>query len=251
MRTAYTMLSLSAAALLAGCNSAPLAIDDEATTAVGTPVDIPVLANDSDRDGDPMIVKDVSGVNKGRAAINSNNTVRYEAGASPGDEVFRYRVADNHGKSSTAKVKVTVLDKPAPADRALPAGSVLDAIIVTFRTRADDKNKDDGVRVSLRRGDQVVVDQTFGAGEVWAANSSRSFDIDLKPDLALAPGDTLRLDVQKLGAPAGSETWVMAPEVRARLANGREVTWLRQAEAVTFGGGQPVERSWTLVPGGR
>ena len=46
--------SASIAFTVTAVNDAPLAVDDSTTVAVGETVDIPVLANDSDADGDSL-----------------------------------------------------------------------------------------------------------------------------------------------------------------------------------------------------
>ncbi|MEG4959487.1 MULTISPECIES: Ig-like domain-containing protein [unclassified Microcoleus] len=58
-------------------NSAPVAVDDSASTFFGTPVNIPVstlLANDTDVDGDPLSITAVSGATNGSAVLNNNGT---------------------------------------------------------------------------------------------------------------------------------------------------------------------------------
>src|SRR5690349_7348302 len=59
-------LLLLASAGLAACggsdpNHPPVAVDDHATTAEDTAVVVDVLANDSDPDGDPLTITNVSG----------------------------------------------------------------------------------------------------------------------------------------------------------------------------------------------
>ena len=54
---------IACALLAAGCGSdtgAPVATPDSVTTAEDTQVDVPVLANDSDPDGDPLAVTGAS-----------------------------------------------------------------------------------------------------------------------------------------------------------------------------------------------
>src|SRR6185295_12313995 len=50
-------------------NDAPAATDDAATTPEDTPVSIPVLANDTDLDGDSLVVSGVSAAGHGVATI--------------------------------------------------------------------------------------------------------------------------------------------------------------------------------------
>ena len=103
-----------------GFNHAPVATDDSATTAEDTPVDIDVLANDTDFDGDALSVSTVSGPSFGTATINAGGTVRYLPNADAyGTDSFNYAVSDGAGGSDTATVTVTVSpvnDPPVAAD---------------------------------------------------------------------------------------------------------------------------------------
>lgn len=92
-------------------NSPPVANDDEARVMKGQAVDIPVLANDSDPDGDPLTVVSVTHTGPGNAAvsINPDNTVRYESlRGTMGYDTFDYTVSDGRGLTATATVTVYV-----------------------------------------------------------------------------------------------------------------------------------------------
>src|SRR5205814_10216122 len=58
---------------ITAANQSPIAANDSATTSPATPVTIPVLANDSDPDGDPLTVTSVST----ERATTDGTTVRY------------------------------------------------------------------------------------------------------------------------------------------------------------------------------
>jgi hypothetical protein len=99
-------------------NDPPNARDDSATTPIGTPVDIPVLANDSDIDGDSLAVAAVTQPLHGSAAINANNTVRYTPSAGyTGPDAFSYTVSDGHGGSDSAEVTIAVTPITVPEGR--------------------------------------------------------------------------------------------------------------------------------------
>ncbi len=119
------LLLLGAAALLlAGCggggsgdnndddNKAPVAVDDTATTTEGTLVNIRVLDNDSDTDGnlDVTTVSIASEPANGTATAKPDGTVDYEPSAGHvGTDSFTYTVKDDDGAvSNKATVKVTV-----------------------------------------------------------------------------------------------------------------------------------------------
>jgi hypothetical protein len=90
-------------------NNNPVAVDDSASSRVGFPVRIDVLANDSDRDGDPLTVSAVSDPPNGSAVINADNTVTYDPdGCFTGTDTFTYTISDGQGGTDTGLVSVTL-----------------------------------------------------------------------------------------------------------------------------------------------
>ncbi|MCI0575506.1 MAG: tandem-95 repeat protein [Chloroflexi bacterium] len=109
-------------------NHAPLAVDDPVTTPEDTAVTIPVLANDSDPDGDPLAVVALTQPGNGLAVLNPNGAVTYTPDAdfnstdsASGTDNFTYTITDGQGQAATATVLVTVTpvnDPPVAADDA-------------------------------------------------------------------------------------------------------------------------------------
>ena len=91
-------------------NDAPEAADDQATTREDEAVEIPVLDNDTDLDGDRLRVRSVSPAGRGTAAVAADGTnVTYTPDANyHGPDRFTYVVADADGLADTATVAVTV-----------------------------------------------------------------------------------------------------------------------------------------------
>ena len=102
---------------ITGENDAPNGGADAARTDEDSPVVIPVLANDSDPDGDTLSVSsvDTSGT-LGSVTINPDGTITYDPSGKfgylePGEtatDTFTYTIIDEHGLSSTVTVTVTV-----------------------------------------------------------------------------------------------------------------------------------------------
>jgi len=89
-------------------NQAPVAVDDAATTAQGVTVTIPVLANDSDPDGDPLNVVTVTSASGGSVTINANGSLDYTPKRRfTGVDTFLYTLSDGMATTS-ATVTVTV-----------------------------------------------------------------------------------------------------------------------------------------------
>ena len=90
-------------------DAAPTANNDTATTDEDTPVDVNVLANDVEPDGDTLNVISVTQGANGAVSINPNKTVHYSPNLNFfGSDSFTYTIDDGHGGQSTATVNVTV-----------------------------------------------------------------------------------------------------------------------------------------------
>ena len=71
-------------------NTAPMPQDDSASLFEFGTMDVDVLANDSDPDGDALTIIAVA-ANNGSAYINENNTIRYDASFA-GSDIINYTV---------------------------------------------------------------------------------------------------------------------------------------------------------------
>ena len=88
---------------------APLAVDDMAATEQDRVVDIQVLANDRDPDGDALRLVNVAQPPNGRVLINEDDTLRYQPDTGfTGVDGFAYTVADVDGARASAAVSVVV-----------------------------------------------------------------------------------------------------------------------------------------------
>jgi hypothetical protein len=90
-------------------DAAPTANNDTATTDEDTPVNVNVLANDVEPDGDTLSVVSVTQGANGAVQINPDKTVKYSPNLNFfGSDSFTYTIDDGHGGQSTATVNVTV-----------------------------------------------------------------------------------------------------------------------------------------------
>ncbi len=92
-------------------NDGPEAADDRAITPEDEAVEIPVLNNDTDLDGDRLRVRSVSPAGHGAAEVTANGTtVTYTPDPNyHGPDRFTYVVVDPDGLADTARVEVTVV----------------------------------------------------------------------------------------------------------------------------------------------
>jgi outer membrane protein OmpA-like peptidoglycan-associated protein len=99
----------------AGANAPPVARDDVIGVLKGGGVDIPVLDNDSDPDGDLLRVIRVEnlGPHQATLTINPNGTIRFEhIHGTNGPGRIRYTITDDNGHEVSAIVTVNVTEIP-------------------------------------------------------------------------------------------------------------------------------------------
>jgi hypothetical protein len=93
-------------------NNPPVANDDTITVSQDQIITIDVLNNDTDEDGDPLIVTNVTEVsNPFKEAVQVSNggaNVTYRSGNQTGTFVFEYTISDGKGGTDTGTVTITV-----------------------------------------------------------------------------------------------------------------------------------------------
>jgi outer membrane protein OmpA-like peptidoglycan-associated protein len=87
---------------------APVANADSATTAQDAAVQIDVLANDTDPDGDTLSLVAVGTAAHGSASINAGVVTYTPAAGYSGSDSFSYTIRDQHGSTANGTVTVTV-----------------------------------------------------------------------------------------------------------------------------------------------
>lgn len=95
----------------------PVAVDDQATVRAGDVVTIPVLANDTGQNGDPLTLDPtlVQPPEQGTAFV-SGSTVRFVAPTSAATVHLIYQVSDSSGNKASAQVTVAVRAADATQD---------------------------------------------------------------------------------------------------------------------------------------
>ncbi len=122
----------------------PEAADDEATGFAGVPIEIDVLANDSDPDGDldPASLVVASAPSNGTAEV-IGESVTYTADAGfVGADSFTYTVCDLTGLCDEATVTVTVLAEPSPPDAVDDSATVTAGIESVIDVLSNDSDPD-------------------------------------------------------------------------------------------------------------
>lgn len=112
---------------IVGVNDAPIAIDDQDSTFVETPILLDLLANDLDIDGDTLSITAVGNAAHGTVAIEDGQ-VRYSPAAGfVGADAFTYTISDGAGGTSQAISSISVA----------AAGEQPDVVSITFRQGAN------------------------------------------------------------------------------------------------------------------
>ena len=104
----------SVAVTVTAVNDPPVAVDETASTPEDESTLVDVLANDSDIDGDLLVIASVGGASHGTTAIEGGQ-VRYTPNAAySGLDAFDYTVSDGAGGTDTGSVTVAVTDVNHP-----------------------------------------------------------------------------------------------------------------------------------------
>ena len=156
-------------------NQPPEANDVSASTVRTQPVDIDVLANDSDPDGDPLSIVDISQPANGSVVL-SGDLVRYQPDQLFfGEDTFTYTISDGRGGEATATVRVDVAfanQAPVanPDEASGPAGTpiVVDVLANDCDPDGDPLEVIEVIQVSGAAADAVINDDgtiSFTVGE--------------------------------------------------------------------------------------
>ena len=94
-------------------NRPPVARPDVARTVSGRPIDIPVLANDTDPDGDAIQIETIAAQPTfGTATVNVDGTIRYSPRlGESGSDRLRYTLVDANGDRAVGEVVIGVLPR--------------------------------------------------------------------------------------------------------------------------------------------
>ncbi|OQY22801.1 MAG: hypothetical protein B6I35_05225, partial [Anaerolineaceae bacterium 4572_32.2] len=131
-------------------NDAPDAVDDTAETSEDTAVNIDVLANDSDSDGDSLTVNSVTQPGHGTVTVNGDDVVYTPDANYNGDDSFTYAISDGAGGADSATVSVTVNPVNDPPEAEDDSGVTNEDAAITVNVLVNDSDAD---------GDTITVTQ--------------------------------------------------------------------------------------------
>ncbi len=215
-------------------NAVPTAVADTAQVVQGEVVVIPVLANDTDPDGDTLTVSIDTLPSNGTATVQTDSTIVYTPVALfSGEDVFAYTIDDDNGGVASATVVVTVeavvaVNNPPVAeddDAQATSGQV-----VNFNVLANDSDPD---------GDSLTITITTPP-ENGVASVLPASVISYTPDASYDGPDTISYTIDDGNGGTDSATVsitvapsIVAPSNQPPLAIADSVT-TEQATAVTI-----------------
>lgn len=126
-----------------GVNDSPSAENDTITTDENVPLEINVLANDSDPEGNTLSISSVATPANGSAVVSSSGQIFYTPNANFfGSDPFEYTISDGNGGSDTATVVVTVNFINVPPMANEDSLSVAEGDVATIDVVANDTDAD-------------------------------------------------------------------------------------------------------------
>lgn len=183
-------------------NDDPTAVGDERTLDEGGSVEIDVLANDSDVDGDTLTLGTIGDASNGAITKSGNSLIYTPVAGFNGDDSFVYEVIDGKGGSATATVSLTI----NPINDAPTAGD-------DFATVLEDKS----VTISVLNGDtDPDGDELSVTGVGGAANGMVVLDgneVTYTPNRDYVGSDSFTYDISdgKGGTDTGTVTVDVTP----------------------------------------
>ncbi|MEW6219010.1 MAG: Ig-like domain-containing protein, partial [Thermodesulfobacteriota bacterium] len=198
-------------------NDPPQAAADSASAGEDTPVSIPVLANDTDPENDPLTITGATAGSLGTTVVAGGRVVYTPAANAAGNDSFTYQVADGQGGSATGTVTVTIQPVNDPPQAAADAASTDEDTAVTLDVLANDTDPDrDGLTVTAvtapAHGTAAVAGNrvVYTPAADWSGSDSFSYQIadgqggtasgpvqiNVRPanDMPVAAADTASLD---------------------------------------------------------
>ncbi len=132
-------------------NDAPVGADDSASTPEDVPVTITPLANDSDVDGDPLIITDATTTNGTVVIVGGTNLLFSPTTNFNGTVTITYTISDGNGGSASATVTVTVTPVNDPPVAVDDSASTPEDVPVTIVPLANDSDPDGHRRLDDQR----------------------------------------------------------------------------------------------------
>ena len=201
-------------------NDAPVTRPDSAETDPGVPVQIDVLANDSDPNGDALELVAVSAAAGGATSI-VGDAVLYEPNAGfNGTDTFTYTVRDSGGAEATGDVTVTVTNQPPVAVEDGARATVGQSIDIDVLANDSDPEGDPISLVSVGEpvfGTVRIVGQQIRYTAVALGSGTDTFTYVIEAEGGQANG-TVVVDLEAPAPTAVDDSATTVEDVAVRVA---------------------------------
>jgi hypothetical protein len=185
-------------------NHFPIAQNDSASVNDGASITIPVLANDSDPDGDPLTLTAVTAAQHGIATIAAGAIAYTPAAGFVGTDTFRYTISDGKGGSANATVTVAVGAAPNHPPEAVPdSATTTFGSPVTINVLANDRDAD---------GNTLTIASVTQPNGGSAAIRGRTIVFTPTPGFSGTARFTYTIDDGHGGSSSASVTVVVTPQ---------------------------------------
>jgi len=175
------------AIMVTPANDLPVANDDKATIQEDAPImTINALANDTDADGDRLIVVNATQGRNGSVTINTDGTLTYAPGSNfSGVDTFSYTLSDGKGGTDTAAVEVTVdAVNDAPRITSKPSKTTRVWALYTYDVEANDPDPQDTLVYALiAKPDGMTINPATGFIE-WRPTYTQAGTYDVQIQVA-------------------------------------------------------------------
>ncbi|MEE4246919.1 MAG: Ig-like domain-containing protein, partial [Kangiellaceae bacterium] len=130
-------------------NTEPQAVDDSGEVVLGRTIVIDVLANDSDADGDALVISSVDTPASGSASINSGQIEYLAPRDFVGEVAFSYSISDGNGGNASAQIVLSVLPRAISLNTSVPAsyGAAVEVTLTAGEYTASGQTNSDGEAV--------------------------------------------------------------------------------------------------------
>ncbi|MGD1865623.1 MAG: SdrD B-like domain-containing protein, partial [Phormidesmis sp.] len=236
-------------------NVGPDATDDSRTTEFDTSINIDVLGNDSDPDGDTLTVSSIGGqavnvgdsvdVDNGVATLLDNGQIGFNPDDTfSGEATFSYHVSDGRGGTDTANVTVTVEPRPRKNIHAsiIGASGIDEGKSSNYKVQLDHAVTEDTVfTLDVHNGSATRVDRNDSTAQnqdiMWGGYYSVGYvdyhgnwvKLAYYVDDRVANGTSLSSGDRAQVGPDGYTTWDYTVEKNGNVQNGGKVDVLVRA----------------------
>jgi outer membrane protein OmpA-like peptidoglycan-associated protein len=200
----------------------PNAVDDSATTPRATAVNIPVLANDVDPEGQTLTIGTVGTPANGTASI-VNGAIRYTPNAGfAGTDTFTYTAVDTDGNSDSATVTVTVSNAAPLANNDTATTAIATPVTISVLANDSDPEGDALSLLSVTTpangtasvsGNQVIYTPAAGF------SGSDTFSYTVSDSFGATSTATVTVNVQANAAPTANADTALTSKARAVIVN--------------------------------